>query len=345
MKDIRNILVIKSGALGDLIAGTTALRAIRIAFPSATITALSTKLMYDVCPPGSLVDDILTYSNDRVSVGEFLLMSNMIRARRFNIAVNLRWSSEGSALLAWLSGAPMRVGSGPNQLRILYTHRAPIVEGRRHEFQRHLDVVRALDVAVGEPDPYLHITENDRSYAANFIRDHSMKPETTITMHPGASTSSKAWLPERYIELGKLVVSRFPGVNILVTGGPGEESLTREVSCGIGAGAVLGPPTSIGQLGALVSASTLCICNYSGVMNVAMAVKTPLVALGCTSAEDWGPYGELHRTVNAESHNDSYTEAARSAAMKSISVECVMAVVAQRWNELHLCSKQSTVHA
>ena len=51
-------------------------------------------------------------------------------------------------------------------------------------------------------------------------------------------------------------------------------------------------------------------------MNVAMAVKTPLLALGCTSPEDWGPYGEIHRTVSAFRGEDVYTESERSAAMR-----------------------------
>ena len=65
-----------------------------------------------------------------------------------------------------------------------------------------------------------------------------------------------------------------------------------------------------------------------------MAVKTPLVALGCTSAEDWGPYGPLHRTVNAAGERDSYTDEQRREAMQSISLDAVWALVRSRFREL-----------
>jgi hypothetical protein len=67
-----------------------------------------------------------------------------------------------------------------------------------------------------------------------------------------------------------------------------------------------------------------------------MAVKTPLLALGCTSPDDWGPYGDLHRTVNAFRGDDAYTETERGAAMRSITVESVWNALQSRWRELAL---------
>jgi ADP-heptose:LPS heptosyltransferase len=67
-------------------------------------------------------------------------------------------------------------------------------------------------------------------------------------------------------------------------------------------------------------------------MNIAMAVKTPLVAIGCTSPEDWGPYGPMHVTVNAVRSRDSYTEGERREAMDSISVDEVWGALTGRWS-------------
>ena len=70
-------------------------------------------------------------------------------------------------------------------------------------------------------------------------------------------------------------------------------------------------------------------------MNVSMAVETPLVALGSTSPEDWGPYGGIHRTINKSGERDSYTEEEQRAMMKLIGVEEVVEMVGKRMKELY----------
>src|SRR6266581_1918820 len=99
MGDFNDILVIKSGALGDLIAGTVAIRALRTAFPRASITVLSNPMMLEVCPPGTLVDDLIVFDPEKASAGAYIRLVRDLRSRKFDLAVNLRWSSEFSAII------------------------------------------------------------------------------------------------------------------------------------------------------------------------------------------------------------------------------------------------------
>jgi ADP-heptose:LPS heptosyltransferase len=275
--------------------GTTALRALRAAFP-APITLLTNNLMKDVCPPGVFYDEAI-YTKDRAPAWKgFLSSLGEVRKIKIDLAVNLRWSSEGSAYMTLLSGAKARSGSGPRGSRWIYNIRAPLFEGRRHEFLRHLDIARACGAPESVPEPYVHVEEADRRFAAEALARVAGNAGSLIVFHPGASTASKAWPASYFVELGKLFVRTFD-LPVLVTRGPGEDALAGEVTAGIGARAHLAPSTTIGGLAALIGSCSMCVCNYSGVMNVAMAVKTPLLALGCTSPEDWGPYGDLHHVL------------------------------------------------
>jgi ADP-heptose:LPS heptosyltransferase len=330
-----HILVIKSGALGDLIAGTTALRALREAFPSSRITLLTGRLMDDVAPPGIFHDDAIYADEGAPAWKGFLAAVGEVRRRKVDLAVNLRWSSEGSAYLTLLSGAKSRAGSGPRGSRWIYNLRAPVVHGRRHEFLRHLDIARACGAPASVPEPYVHVADADRRFAANALSGIAGNAPPPIAFHPGASTASKAWPAENFVELGRLFARTFE-TPVLITWGPGENSLAAKVAAGIGPRAHLAPATTVGGLAALIASCAMCVCNYSGVMNVAMAVKTPLLALGCTSPDDWGPYGDLHRTVNAFRGDDAYTETERGAAMRSITVESVWNALQSRWRELAL---------
>jgi ADP-heptose:LPS heptosyltransferase len=80
----------------------------------------------------------------------------------------------------------------------------------------------------------------------------------------------------------------------------------------------------------------MIISNCTGPMNVAMAVETPVVAiLGSSHPADWGPYGEIHRTIKSSLYLDGYTDDEEHQAMKAISVDEVWTVAANRWDELH----------
>ena len=332
--EARRLLVIKWGALGDLIAGTVAIRALREAYPAASITALSSHMMKEICPAGTLLDDVIVYDPTSSRAADHLRIIRDLRRRRFDVALNLRWTSERSALLALVSGARYRAGSGPKGSRWIYNLKAPLIEGRRHEFLRHLDIVGALGIALAEPRPFTFVSKEDAAFAESFLLQHGCERSTTLAVHPGASNPSKAWMPERFVETARRFLRRFSG-HVLVTWGPGEEDLARTVTSGIGDRAVLSAQTTIGRLAALIARTALCLCNYSGVMNVGMAVETPVLALGCTSPEDWGPYGDLHRTVHSARPYDSYTDAERTAAMGEIAVDAVWEALETRYRELH----------
>lgn len=343
LESFQRILIIKWGALGDLIAGTVAIKAVRETFPKATITLLSNRLMMEVCPAGTLCDEIIIYDDKHFSLVEEIHIVNQIRKRKFDCAINLRWMSERSAVLCWLSGAHVRAGSGSAGALWFYTHKIPFPTTRRHEFLRHLDIVKTIGCSKNEPEPFVFISHDDSKFAEQWFEQNGLIKERTLHLHPGASSLSKAWMPERFAAIGKRFAEEIGG-RVIITRGSNEQNLAEKVRDGIGTTTLIAPPTSVGQLSALVARAGLSICNYSGVMNVAMAVKTPLVALGCTSPEDWGPYGDLHRTINKASENDSYTDEQRIEMMKRISVDEVWNTLRQRWNELYQ-KNEATVQA
>ncbi|MDP3582274.1 MAG: glycosyltransferase family 9 protein [Ignavibacteria bacterium] len=98
----------------------------------------------------------------------------------------------------------------------------------------------------------------------------------------------------------------------------------------------LAPQTkTIGELAALIKNSNMCLTNCTGPMNVAVAVRTPTCAiLGSSDPTDWGPYGEIHRTIKSPLVLESYTDEQEGEAMQAVSIEQVWDVVSKRWREL-----------
>lgn len=296
MNGFRNIVVLKWGALGDFIAGTVAIRALREHLPDARITLFTNPNGIEIAPPGSIVDAAIDRKAVTAAHGSFGLLREL-RRQRFDLAVNLKWSSEGAILLSRIA-APKVAGGGTHWLRWLYAYQAPLTpEGIwRHEYHKNRDIVEAFGVPPGEPRAYLHAEAADLEFAGDYFARHGLAGVPTLLIAPGASRPGKMWPADRYAEIGRRFAARVGG-RILISWGPRDEPVAREVAAGIGAAALLLPRTSVRQIGALVRRADLCMCNNSGMLHVAYAVEKPVVCLNTTVS--WMPYGPRSFAVNA----------------------------------------------
>ena len=335
----KNILIIKWGALGDITMGTSAIRSVKEHFPNAKVTLLSNSLINQIIPAGSIVDEILIYDEKKYSglksLIELFKIVFELRKRKFDLAINLRWTSDRCAMLTYLSGAKHRVSSGPHGMMRLYNIGIPHPVGRYHEIHRNLDIVKAVGVEVKDETPFIFISESQRDFAKKFFSDMCLIKENTVCIHPGASKPVRAWLPERYKEIARKLVDEL-GVNVIVTWGNGEYEWAKSVAGGRDGKIFLAPETkAVGHLAALIQNSFMCITNCTGPMNVAVAVQTPTVALlGSTDPLDWSPYGEIHRTIKSPLVRKTYTDEQEKQAMEAITVDQVWRVVQLRIKEL-----------
>ncbi|NJD21283.1 MAG: glycosyltransferase family 9 protein [Melioribacter sp.] len=338
-KNINNILILKWGALGDLIMATSTIKAIRDNFPNAKITMFTNNLMNEILPQGIIVDEYVYLKKSGRYVEESffkqLIKIWKLRKRKFDLAVDLKWKSERASVLTYLSGAKIRVGYWERIYNKCYTHSIKHPVGGYHEVHRNLDVIKQIGLEVKEENPLVYISEADKKFACDFFASNSLHKNNTICIHPGASKSNRAWQPERFSQLAKLLIEKY-NVTILLTWGKNEFELVNKISNSAGKNTILSPATnSISRLAAIIQNCSLFISVCTGPMNVANAVKTPIVALlGSTDPADWSPYGEIHRTIKSPLVLEAYTDEDERKALDAIKVKNVWDIVDQRWNEL-----------
>jgi heptosyltransferase-2 len=224
-------------------------------------------------------------------------MVRFLRSRRFDLAVNLKWASEGAALLAYFS-APKTAGGGKRILRRLYTYRPPIhPQGEyRHEYHKNRDIVEALGIPPALPRAYLHMQPEDHAFAEEFLASRAMAKAPVLLIAPGASRPGKMWPKEKYAEVGRRFIAELGG-SVVVSWGPQDAAIAQSLVAAIGAGAHLCPRTTVRQIGAIAARCNLVLCNNSGIMHVAYAVDTPVICLN--TSVSWAPYGERSIGVNA----------------------------------------------
>src|SRR5207244_9468915 len=164
----------------------------------------------------------------------------------------------------------------------------------QHEVEYWLDVVSVLGAHHPRvPRLELCIAPDDDGWAA--ARWDELRTGEAALLVPGSGAFSRArrWSPDRVAASGQVVLDRH-GLTPLVLSGlePDEAPLAERVAAQIGPAAKLVPPAPSPQaLGALVRRCRLVVANDGGVVHVATAVGTPVVAVfGPSNDRAWGPY-------------------------------------------------------
>jgi heptosyltransferase-1 len=138
---------------------------------------------------------------------------------------------------------------------------------------------------------------------------------------PGAGWGAKRWPPERYADVAQGLKDR--GMQVLVNAPPGEESLASPITAG---GAAIPVTTTLPQLIALTRRIALCIGGDTGPLHLASALGRPVVGIyGPTDPSRNGPYGTRARVLrNPESRRDHSRRDAPEPGLLTIMPEDVL---------------------
>jgi ADP-heptose:LPS heptosyltransferase len=331
---VNRILIIKRGALGDLLAGTAGIGLLRREFKNAHICLLSDVLAFSICPPGTIVDEIINEKEYLKTKAGYINLLKLIRRRKFDLIVNMRWVSEISGVLTLMGASKYTAGAGSWWLRKLYSFAPPLSneEANCHEYLLNIRIAAAVGLVASEPKLYLHQSPTDIEFAENFYKSASLDPSKTLIVTPIASTPLKAWPAERFVETAKKFIDQFDA-HIAITFAPHDEHEAMAIKNAIGPNALLAPKTTVNQLASIISKAPLCLCNNSGIMHVAFAVNTPVVCINTSIG--WAPYGDWNVAVTqlpkGEDHfnNRRLTNYQTQELLKQISVERVWKALAE----------------
>ena len=318
-----SLLIVRLGAMGDVIHTLPAAQALRHAFPRAMIGWLIEERWAELlCAPGTtrrglrspqrpLVDWVHTVNLREWKKSLFTLGTlqqiartwNDVRSMRYDLAIDLQGAIR-SAVLARFSGASSVIGAAEpreSPASLWYTRR--VIARGTHVIEQNLSVSEAVTRQKMLPRqlefPHDHAAEEkiDR-----ILRDHAIG-EFAI-LNPGAGWGAKRWPAERYGQVASELSKT--GVKSILNYGPGEKDLARAAESA-SKGAATAIKTSISELIALTRRARLFIGGDTGPMHLAAALKVPVAAIfGPTNPARNGPYGTrsivLRNPASATSH-------------------------------------------
>lgn len=296
LPNINKILVIRVDGIGDLLNSTPAISLLRENYPAAEITVLAQPLNAPVLMGNPGVDRVLTFARDGEHRGlkARLRFYRALRRERFQLVVAMQ-TGMWPHLVAFLSGAPYRLGRYQKRFRSTLTHawHGKYPKGETHEVDRNLELVRLICEGEGRRKLKFHLLPNEVADAKAQLTSYGISADTfLIGIHPGGSSFDKRWPEKQYAELADRLVQQY-NATILLLRGPEEKALTYNIQQAMQFPAIVHAPETIRELGALLSCCNLVVCNDSGPMHLAAALDVPMVAVfGPTDHIAWHPLSE-----------------------------------------------------
>jgi len=302
------VLIVRLGALGDVVHAIPVAAALRRAFPRARIDWLVSAKHREILDLVPVIDRRLVI-NDRggASGGASLAAAvRELRHARYDVAIDLQGLIK-SALLARASGAPRVLGfssryARERAARIFYTEahdpgRGGLYDPRetRHVVEINLGLLTLVGITAARPEFPIDEPPSD---AARAMRERT--GGRYALLNPGAAWPNKRWPPERLAAVAIELRQRH-GLTSVVLWGPDEAPLAAAVAAAAGGAAIVSPPTTIADLVALARGAALMVSGDTGPTHVAAAIGTPIVGIyGPTRPARNGPLSALDITVSRD---------------------------------------------
>lgn len=282
-KEVRKILIINLGGIGDFLLSTPALKALRNHFKDAQIVFLAVPRTASMARDSEYLDEVLTFDFKLFPALSLLLK---LRARRFDLALNMRTiESWGGALkmaaIFHIIRPQYKVGRDTVRRGFFFDLKIPeSALGDMPEYAYDLKTIGALGIEAEYTPMEIIISEADISYINNFLTINKVKEkDMVIGINPGATLITKCWPTENFAQVIRILSQEFR-CKIIITGSLDELEIAKKLQRLSNSELIIATgKTSIKQLAALIKRCALYITNDNGSMHIASILKIPLVAI------------------------------------------------------------------
>lgn len=323
---MERILIVRLGAMGDILHALPAVAALHAARPDAEISWMVERRWQNLLPPwvDAVEVDTKSWRKAPFAAETRGALRALRSASTYDLAIDLQGATK-SAVLGKIAGAKMFIGPAvPREWPARFLYDGMITTRSAHVIDQAREIVSAAtdtSATPGASNPnWLQPTPEAESWAQQFTHDH------IAILNSTAGWRAKQWPADRYGELAKKIAAR--GMRVLVNIGPGEEEVGAAVVEASG-GKVETTSCTIPQLIALTRDASLFVGGDTGPMHLAAMLGVPTVAIfGPTDPARNGPYYQRTAVVRSPKSQTSYSHVDEpDPGLMSLSVDEVMVAV------------------
>jgi ADP-heptose:LPS heptosyltransferase len=291
------VLLIRLRLIGDVVLSTPVIRALRRAFPDATLTYLVERDAAAVVAGNRDLDRILVVERTRGvrRVLDDLKLAWQLRRDRYDVVIDMHGGPR-SSWLTLATGARQRIGYDMPGREWMYTRTIPRARELRprHSVLNQWDLLEGIEGWPGEAaDPARDAVampvdpDADRRIVAR-LRAAGVAPgHQLIVLHVSASNPFRRWPEPAFAEVVASLVLQSPERRVILSSGPSDRLAADRI---VAAARALLPDAArsqvidfgefdVAELRALVERSSLFIGGDTGPLHVAATTTTPIVAI------------------------------------------------------------------
>ena len=308
----QKFLIIKLSSLGDVVHALPFLRNLRANHPDAYIAWVVEERYRELLDGNPDLDEVIPVRLklwrkrwNGETLREVSATRRLLKERRFNWTFDLQGLLK-TGIIARITGAPNRAGFHRNNCREklnvwLNNRQSPYVAPNGHVVDLCLSQLSVLgDSATQYEFPLIVPAEAER-VAEIFIKENSdLTARPIAAINPGAGFPTKLWDLKRFAQLADRMTEEL-GFSILLTWGPGEEGMVKQIADAMRQRPWTAPPTTIAESVALYKRLALFVGCDSGPLHLCAALGIPTVSVwGPTNPVRNGAYGTGHQAVHHE---------------------------------------------
>ncbi len=350
---VLRILIVRLGAMGDILHALPAVSALRVAHPDWFLGWAVEPQWRALLASDSAGEDAAGTAAqplvDRLHIvpakqwarhplrpgtlRSILATRAALRAAGYDAALDLQGAVRSALIARFARPARLLGEAAPREPAARWLFRERVPSTGVHVIEQSADIVRAL---AGDVLPLaLPLLPRD-ALAAHWCDEAGAGAHLgpMALLHPGAGWGAKRWPVERYAQVG-IALARQAGCRIVINAGPGELELGVALASylrTLGTSALLLSPM-LGQLIELTRRATLVIGGDTGPLHLAAALGKPTVGIfGPTDPARNGPFhGDFAVLRDPSSRRDHTRHRAPEAGLLRIWPEPVIEAALALW--------------
>lgn len=311
--ELRRILVIQLGDIGDVVLATPTFRAFKETYPGARLSVLVRKgygSLLDGDPHVSEILEVVKSRSKLTEAADNFRLARRLRRERFDLVFDLRTGDRGG-ILAFIAPAPEKVafvGDGAIWRRWVFTR---LIRGDEVKVtpppvhpgaDQSLRLVAVIGVGTPDSRPRLYVAEEAARKVDHLLAGEGIAPGARIvTVNPFSRWKYKEWGYGKWAEVLGRIGERF-SLPALIVGAKEETEAAAGIveRCGNRVRNMAGK-TTLGELAALLSRSSLHLGVDSAAPHIAYAVGTPSITIfGPSDWRGWTIPDASHRVVRPD---------------------------------------------
>jgi heptosyltransferase-2 len=267
------ILVFRQSSLGDVILTLPVVKELALNFPDSSIDFLTKEQFAPVIIYNPLIKNTLVFSNNE----EFKELLKEIRSKRYDLIIDLQRNFRSIAL-SFFSPGSRRVKYKKRRLaREMIVRKPSINLSVDHTINAYFHTLRRLGIKSELSPPEMALSEEARSFADQFISESLPEsPANIVALCPGARHHEKKWPCGNFLKVAHILLKEKNITVLIITSkndsipenmGPADPGIVPVKDFGIL------------NVAALLSRCRVALTNDSGLMHLANAVGTRVVAI------------------------------------------------------------------